>query len=83
MDLLVTATEAASTPWLRSDVCRHLIGMWRHQGKLETRGQRGRSPLFRLGEIVAVERSTRRSGFSHRNRGECQSCTRAKVRSAA
>jgi hypothetical protein len=65
LDALVTATEAAASPHLHG-VSRHLIGMWKLAGKVQTRGKRGRSPLYRYGDLVVVERETRRSGRSHR-----------------
>lgn len=74
-DVLVTATEAAASPHLKG-VCRHLIGMWKTLGKLTVKGRRGRSPLFRYGDILDVERDTRRSGHSHRL-DTCRSCERA------
>lgn len=64
-DALVTAAEAAASPHLHG-VSRQLIGMWRHLGKLSARGTRGRSPLYRYGDLLQVERETRRSGYSHR-----------------
>ena len=64
LDALVTATEAASR--LRG-VSIHLIGMWRHAGKVTVRDMRGRSPLYRWGDLLQVERDTRRSPRSARN----------------
>jgi hypothetical protein len=75
LDALVTATEAAASPHLQG-VCRHLIGMWKTRGKVEPRVMRGRSPLYRYGDLLMVERQTRRSGYSHRS-DECSSCLRA------
>lgn len=75
LDALVTATEAQASPHLHG-VCRHLIGMWKTLGKLEVRGRRGRSPLFRYGDILTVEQQTRRSGYSHRL-DDCASCARS------
>lgn len=80
LDALVTATEAAASPAL-NDICRHLIGMWKHQGKLEVKGRRGRSPLYRYGDVLIVEQRTRRSGFSHRE--ECRTCREALERRMA
>lgn len=57
-DALVTATEASASPHL-CGVSRQLIGMWRHLGKLQVRGTRGRSPLYRYGDILKVEIATR------------------------
>jgi len=64
-DLLVTATEGAR---LLADlkVTRHNIAMWRLHGRIATRGKRGRSPLYRFGDILRVERDTRCSGLSRR-----------------
>jgi hypothetical protein len=70
-DALVTATEAAASPHLKG-VCRHLIGMWKTLGKLEVQGRSGRSPLFRYGDILRVERDTRNSQMSHRE--GCRTC---------
>jgi hypothetical protein len=80
LDALVTATEAAASPAL-NDICRHLIGMWKYQGKLTVRAVRGRSPLYRYGDVIEVERQTRRSGFSHRE--ECKTCRDALERRVA
>jgi hypothetical protein len=67
LDALVTAREAADYPALKAHhVSRHLIGMWKTLGKLNAKGKRGRSPLYRFGDILEVERDTRRSGASHR-----------------
>lgn len=59
LDALVTAPEVAA---VMPDVSRHLIGMWVRQGRLTVRGRRGRSPLYRLGDVVAVEAAMRLSG---------------------
>lgn len=81
LDALVTAREAQDYPALRAArVCRHLIGMWRHAGRLTVKGQRGRSPLYRFGDILRAERDTRVSGRSRRQQG-CRSCDRASERS--
>lgn len=77
LDAQVSAREAEDYPPLReAGVCRHLIGMWKTLGKLCPVGQRGRSPLYRWGDVLQVERDTRRSGQSHRSDG-CRSCARA------
>lgn len=60
LDALVTATEASAH---LPDVSRHLIAVWAHQGKLAKRGNCGRSPLYRWGDILAVERDARTSGM--------------------
>lgn len=63
-DALVTATEATT----RLDgVSIYLIGMWRHDGKLRVAGRRGRSPLYRWGDLLDVERATRLNPRSSRN----------------
>jgi len=81
LDALVTAREAQDYRALRAHhVCRHLIGMWRHAGRLTVQGKRGRSPLYRFGDILRAERDTRVSGSSHRAEG-CRSCDRASERS--
>ena len=59
LNALVTAPEISR---MMPDVSRHLVGMWAHQGRLTVRGRRGKSPLYRLGEVMAVETSTRQSG---------------------
>jgi hypothetical protein len=59
LDALVTATEAATR---LPDVSRHLIGMWERLGKIGRRDMRGRSPLYRWGDILAVEADMRTSG---------------------
>ncbi len=84
LDAQVSAREAAGYPPLRTyGVCRHLIGMWKRLGKLIPVGQRGRSPLYRWGDVLRVERDTRlRAGKSHRS-AECRSCERASERCAA
>lgn len=83
LDAQVSAREAADyEPLKKAGVCRHLIGMWKTLGKLMPVGQRGRSPLYRWGDVLAVERDARRSGRSHRST-ECRSCDRAAERCAA
>lgn len=67
LDALVTAREAEAHPGLqRYRVTRHLIYTWRSLGKIEPVDRRGRSPLYRFGDILLAERDTRRSGASHR-----------------
>ena len=63
MDALVTAAEAAAQ---LPGVSRHLIGMWVTNGKLAARGRRGRSPLYRWGDVLAVEAAMRNSPYSRR-----------------
>lgn len=59
LDALVTAPEITV---LMPDVSRHLVAMWARSGQLTVRGRRGRSPLYRLGDVMAVERAMRLSG---------------------
>lgn len=67
LDALVTAREAQDYPALKAaHVTRHLIYVWRATGRLRSRGKRGRSPLYRFGDILKAERDTRCSGSSHR-----------------
>jgi hypothetical protein len=40
--------------------------MWRKNGKLQPRGQKGRSPLYAWDDIITTEASTRQSGKSTR-----------------
>ena len=40
-------------------VSRHLVYMWRSAGKLQEQGKRGRSPLYRWGDVVKLEAATR------------------------
>jgi hypothetical protein len=62
---LVSALEAASQI---PGVSRQLIAMWRRNNKLKPAGKRGRSPLYRWGDIIAVEQATRASKHSTRHR---------------
>lgn len=55
---LVTATEAATA---MPGVSVQLISMWKKQGKLVARSYRNRSPLYRWGDLLQVERDTRRN----------------------
>jgi hypothetical protein len=57
-ETLVTALQASR---ILPTVSRHLIYVWRAQGKLHPHGMRGRSPLYRWSDITAVERQTRTS----------------------
>lgn len=67
LDALVTPREAEEHPALKAyRVTRHRIGQWAGQGRFPVCGRRGRSPLYRFGDILRAERDTRRSGSSHR-----------------
>lgn len=48
-------------------VSRQLINYWRSSGHLTPVDADGRSPLYRLGDLLAVERDMRRSPQSHRS----------------
>lgn len=60
----VTASEASA--WF-GDVSLQLIAWWVRNGKLQSVGKRGRSPLYRWGDLVDVERQARLTRFSSRN----------------
>jgi hypothetical protein len=47
-------------------VSRQLVNYWRSEGHLVPVDHDGRSPLDRLGDLLAVERDMRRSPQSHR-----------------
>lgn len=55
-DALLSATEAAKL----LPRTRFAVGMWRARGKLQPAGRRGRSPLYRWADLVALERDTSR-----------------------
>ncbi len=63
MDARVTAAEAAT---LLPGVSRHVIAMWVARGKLTPVGRRGRSPVYRWGDILRVESAMRNSPYSSR-----------------
>jgi DNA-binding transcriptional MerR regulator len=47
-------------------VSRQLINYWRTAGLIQPVAHRGRSPLYRLADILRVEAETRRSPNSRR-----------------
>jgi hypothetical protein len=55
-DALVTAVEIEQQ---LPTVSRHLVYVWRGTGRLKARGKRGRSPLYRWGDVVKLEAATR------------------------
>lgn len=59
-EFLITATEfeRLTTEW-GCKVTAVVVGMWRTRGKIAAKGRRGRSPLFRLGDLMGVECQTR------------------------
>lgn len=63
-EALLTGAEAARAV----GVTRHLIGMWKRDGKLIPKARRGGSPLYRLGDVIDVDIAVRESGYSHRKR---------------
>jgi hypothetical protein len=78
LDAQVSALEAAD--WLaKAGVCRHRVYAWRSQGRFKSVGKRGRSPLYRWGDVLQAEAETRMSGLSHRSLG-CRSCERVAER---
>jgi hypothetical protein len=58
-DALVTASYASK----RLGVSIACICMWRNDGRIEVKGRRGRSPLYRWGDLTEVEKQTRRSPY--------------------
>jgi hypothetical protein len=83
LDAEVTAPEAQSYKPLKvHGVCRHTITWWRRAGHIAPVGKRGRSPLYRWGDLLRAERDTRMSGQSHRS-SRCRSCERVSERCAA
>lgn len=77
LDALVSAREAQDHPGLKAlGVCRHMICDWRRAGRLVVRRTRGRSPLYRFGDILQVDRAMRlQKRYSHRVK-VCRSCSR-------
>jgi hypothetical protein len=53
---LVTAVEIERQ---LTTVSRHLVYLWRSQGRITERGKRGRSPLYRWADVVRAEAETR------------------------
>jgi hypothetical protein len=58
-DALVTASYASK----RLGVSIACICMWRNDGRVQVKGRRGRSKLYRWGDLTEVERQTRRSPY--------------------
>jgi hypothetical protein len=80
LDAKVTAREAQDYPPMKAyGVCRHTIAWWRRVDHIAPIGRRGRSPLYRWGDLLQTERDTRLSGQSHRST-RCRSCERAAER---
>lgn len=55
-DTLLTAAEIERH---LPTVSRHLVYVWRGLGRLQERGKRGRSPLYRWGDVIKLEAATR------------------------
>jgi hypothetical protein len=75
MDGLVSATEASR---MLVAVSAGLIMAWRQLGRITPQGRRGQSPLYRLGDIVAVEEAMAAkalAGNNHRSRRAAASVT--------
>jgi hypothetical protein len=51
----------------KPSISRHLVYMWRGMGLLEPQGKRGRSPLYRWGDICDVERRMAKRAWSANN----------------
>lgn len=58
-DALVTASYAAK----RLAVSIACICMWRNDGRVTVRKTKGRTKLYRWGDLVEVEKQTRRSPY--------------------
>lgn len=62
LDARVPAHQAAQLV----GVSPQLVNSWKQSGKLKPCGKRGRSPLYRVADVLHVEASMRRSPQSHR-----------------
>lgn len=58
----VTAAEGARA----LGVSRQVIAMWKANEKIRPRRRRGRSPLYRLGDLMEANAEALASGYSHR-----------------
>lgn len=74
-DARVTAAEVefltTPKPAGKPTITRHLVYMWRSAGLLVERGKRGRSPLYRWGDVVEVDKRQARAAIwanNHRAR---------------
>lgn len=59
LDLLVTGPEFEI--WTEGRATFEVVKVWRLRGKITARGHRGRSPLYRLGDLLAAEAKTRKT----------------------
>ena len=58
----ITGAQAAEI----AGVSRQLVNRWRQLGHLIPVAQHGRSPLYRLGDVLTVDREMRQSNRSSR-----------------
>jgi len=65
-DTLLPGVLAAA----RAEVSRQLLNYWRQTGKLRPAEVRDGRPLYRLGDVLEVERATLHSSQSRRTRGQ-------------
>lgn len=63
-DALLTATQLAT--WFKV-ISVPLIGMWRHNGHLEVKDWKGRSPLYRYGDVEQVEARMAKAAWEANN----------------
>jgi hypothetical protein len=66
LDALITAAEFRTATG--GMVSLAVVGMWRDRGLIKVRDWRGRRPLYRYGDLVEVERSTRQRVRRHGGR---------------
>lgn len=58
----VTAAQAARA----LGISRQVVAMWKAGGKIEPKKTKGRSPLYRFGDIIDANAEALASGYSHR-----------------
>ncbi len=58
----VTAAQAARA----LGISRQVVAMWKTAGKIEPRKRKGRSPLYRFGDVMDRNAEALASGYSHR-----------------
>lgn len=61
-DAEVTAAQAAAA----LGISRQVVAMWKAKGAIVPTRHRGRSPLYRLGDIIDANAAALASGHSHR-----------------
>lgn len=62
-DALVTATEAS----MLLPISVQLVSIWKAKGKLTPAGMRGRSPVYRYGDVSDLERDMALAAAKARN----------------